>query len=84
MISGIVLIFAVPLVIAAALIPPNGLHYFIHGVPLYVVLGLLVPVVGWRTFLIEFALPRLAESRLAGIQAQMGPIPTPRLRRIVT
>jgi hypothetical protein len=39
MISGIILIFAVPMVIAAALISPKQLHNLIHGVPLYVVLG---------------------------------------------
>jgi hypothetical protein len=67
MISGIVLIFAVPMIVAAALISPSGLQNLIHGVPLYAALGLLLPVVGWRTFLIEFALPQVADTRLAAV-----------------
>jgi hypothetical protein len=67
MISGIILIFAVPMVVAALLISPTAIHNLIHGVPLYAVLGLLVPIAGWRTFLIEFALPRAADTRLAAV-----------------
>ena len=58
MIAGIILIFAVPMVLAALLISPTGFHDLIHGLPLYAFLGLILPIVGWRTFLIEFALPR--------------------------
>jgi quinol-cytochrome oxidoreductase complex cytochrome b subunit len=67
MISGIVLIFAVPMILAALLISPTGFHNLIHGVPLYAALGLLLPVVGWRTFVIEFAFPRAADTRLAAV-----------------
>jgi hypothetical protein len=67
MISGIILIFAVPMIIAALLISPTGFHNLIHGLPLYAVLGVIVPIVGWRTFLIEFALPRAADTRLAAV-----------------
>jgi hypothetical protein len=67
MISGIVLIFAVPMIVAALLISPTAIHNLIHGLPLYAVLGLIVPIVGWRTFVIEFALPRAADTRLAAL-----------------
>jgi hypothetical protein len=67
MISGIILIFAVPMVIAALLISPTGFHNLIHGLPLYAIFGLVLPIVGWRTFLIEFALPRAADTRLAAV-----------------
>ncbi len=67
MISGIILIFAVPMVIAALLISPTAFHNLVHGVPFYAVLGLIVPIVGWRTFLIEFAFPRAADTRLAAV-----------------
>ena len=67
MISGIVLIFAVPMIIAALLISPTAFHNLIHGLPLYAVLGVIVPIAGWRTFLIEFAVPRTADTRLAAV-----------------
>jgi hypothetical protein len=67
MITGIMLIFAVPMVVAALLISPIDLHNLIHSLPLYAVLGLIVPIAGWRTLLIEFALPRAAHTRLAAV-----------------
>ena len=67
MISGVILVFAVPMVIAALLISPTGFHNLIHGLPLYAIFGLVLPIVGWRTFLIEFALPRAANTRLTAV-----------------
>jgi hypothetical protein len=67
MISGIILIFAVPMIVAALLISPTAFQNLIHGLPLYAVLGILLPIAGWRTFLIEFALPRVADTRLAAV-----------------
>jgi hypothetical protein len=67
MMSGVLLIFGLPMIVAAILISPSALHNLMHGVLLYAILGLLLPLVGWRTFLIEFALPRSAESRLAAV-----------------
>ena len=67
MIAGIILIFAAPMVLAAVLISPTAFHNLIHGLPLYAVVGLALPIVGWRTFLIEFALPRAADTRLAAV-----------------
>jgi hypothetical protein len=67
MISGIVLIFAVPMILAAVLISPTGFHNLIHGVPLYAALGLLLPIVGWRTFLIEFVFPTAAATRVTAV-----------------
>ena len=67
MIAGIILIFAVPMLIAALLISPTAFHNLIHGLPLYALIGLVLPIVGWRSFLIEFALPRAADTRLAAV-----------------
>src|ERR1700747_1402137 len=67
MVSGIVLIFAVPVILAAVLISPTGFHNLIHGVPLYAVLGLVLPIAGWRTFLIEFVFPTAAATRVAAV-----------------
>ena len=67
MISGITLTFAVPMIVAALLILPTGFHNLIHGLPLYAVFGLVLPIVGWRTFLIELALPRTADTRLTAV-----------------
>jgi quinol-cytochrome oxidoreductase complex cytochrome b subunit len=67
MISGIVLIFAAPMIIAALLISPTAVHNLIHGLPLYAVLGVVLPIVGWRTFLVEFAFPTAADTRLAAV-----------------
>src|SRR5215831_13152931 len=65
--SVVVLIFGVPMIAAAALISSTALHNLIHGLPLYAVLGLVLPIVGWRTFLIEFAFPTAADTRLAAV-----------------
>jgi len=65
--TGIVLIFAIPMVIAALLISPDGFHNLIRGLPFYSVFGLVLPIAGWRTFLIEFAFPRAADTRLAAV-----------------
>ena len=46
MISGILLIFAVPMIVAALLISPTGFNNLIHGLPLYAVFGLVLPIVG--------------------------------------
>jgi hypothetical protein len=59
---SIILVFAIPRVIAALLISPTAFHNLIHGVLLYAVLGLIVPIAGWRTYLIEFAVPRAADT----------------------
>jgi hypothetical protein len=67
MIAVIILIFAVPMIIAALLISPTAFHNLIHGLPLYALVGLVLPIVGWRSFLIEFALPRAADPRLAAV-----------------
>jgi hypothetical protein len=67
MTAGIILIFAVPMVIAALLISPTAFHNLIHGLPFYAVFGLFLPIVGWRTFLIGFAFPRAGDTRLAAV-----------------
>jgi hypothetical protein len=67
MILGIIVIFAVPMVVGALLISPTAFHNLIHGLPLYAVFGLVLPIVGWRSFVIEFAFPRAADTRLAAV-----------------
>jgi hypothetical protein len=44
MISGVLLIFGLPMILAALLISPSGLHNLVHCVPLYAGLGLVLPV----------------------------------------
>jgi hypothetical protein len=57
MMSGVVLIFGVPMIFAAALISPSALHNLLHGVLLYAILGLVLPFAGWQIFLTVFAFP---------------------------
>jgi hypothetical protein len=63
--SVVCLIFGAPMIIAAVLILPSALHYLVHGVVFYAVVGLALPFIGWRTFLAVFALPLLGTSRAA-------------------
>src|SRR5262252_1367329 len=65
--SVVVLIFGVPMIVAAALISPSALHNLTHGLPFYAALGLVLPILGWRTFLIAFAFPTAADTRLAAV-----------------
>ena len=67
MISGIILIFAVPMVIAAALISRSALHNLTHGLLFYAIVGLGLPIVGWQTFLAVFAFPPSGTSRIAAV-----------------
>src|SRR6266403_5097741 len=67
MMSAIIPIFAIPMIVAAALISPTGFHNLIHGVPLDAAFGLLLPIVGWRTFLIEFVFPTAAATRVTAV-----------------
>jgi hypothetical protein len=62
-----VLIFAVPMILAAVLISPSALHNLIHGALFYAIVGLALPIVGWRTFLVVFALPPSGTSRVAAV-----------------
>jgi hypothetical protein len=62
MVSGVALIFGVPVIIAAVLISPS-----VHGVLFYAVLGLLLPVAGWRIFLTRFAFPPSGTGRVAAV-----------------
>jgi hypothetical protein len=48
MTSGIILIFAVPMIVAAALISPSALHNLTHGLLFYAIVGLGLPIVGWQ------------------------------------
>ena len=67
MTSGIILIFAVPMIAAAALISPSALHNLTHGLLFYAIVGLGLPIVGWQTFLAIFAFPTSGTSRIAAV-----------------
>jgi hypothetical protein len=67
MISGIILIFAVPMIVAAVLISPSALHNLTHGLLFYVIVGLGLPIAGWQTFLAVFAFPPSGTRRIAAV-----------------
>ena len=61
--SAVVLIFGLPMIVAAVLISPSAVHNLVHGVLFYAIVGLGLPIVGWRTFLIVFAFPPTGTGR---------------------
>jgi hypothetical protein len=67
MMSGVLLIFGLPMIVAALLISPSALHNLVHGVLFYAILGLVLPFAGWRTFLIIFAFPPSATGRVVAV-----------------
>lgn len=68
MISGVLLIFGLPLILAAILISPTGLHDLLHGVPLAaIIIGILLPFAAWPIFLSTLALPPSGSSRIAAL-----------------
>jgi hypothetical protein len=70
MMSGVLLIFAFPMIVAAVLISPSALHNLAHGVMFYAILGLVLPFAGWRTFLTVFAFPPSGTGRVAAVLNQ--------------
>jgi hypothetical protein len=67
MVSGVVLIFGVPMVFAAVVISPTGFHALVHGVLFNAILGLVLPFVGWRILLTVFAFPPSGTGRWAAV-----------------
>src|ERR1700730_8320851 len=67
MMSGVLLIFGLPMIVAAVLISPSALHDLVHGVLFYAILGLVLPFVGWRIFLTVFAFPSSGTGRVAAV-----------------
>jgi hypothetical protein len=65
--SVVVLIFGLPMVVAAALISPSALHNLMHGVLFYAVVGLALPFVAWLTFVSVFAFPPSGTGRVAAV-----------------
>ena len=65
--GAIVLIFGVPMIVAAALISPSALHNLTHGLLFYAIVGLGLPFVGWQTFLAVFAFPPTGTRRVAAV-----------------
>jgi hypothetical protein len=65
--AAIVLIFGIPMILAAVLISPSALHNLVHGVLFYAIVGLGLPIIGWRTFLTVFAFPPAGTGRIAAV-----------------
>jgi hypothetical protein len=65
--AAIVLVFGIPMIVAAVLISPSALHNLTHGVLFYAIVGLALPFVGWRTFLAVFAFPPSGTGRIAAV-----------------
>jgi hypothetical protein len=63
----IVLLFGVPMMLAAVMISPSGLHNLVHSLPVCLILGLILPVVGWQTFLRAFVFPPSGDGRVAAV-----------------
>jgi hypothetical protein len=55
------------MIIAEVLISPPALHNLVHGVAFYAVIGLALPIIGWRTFLAVFAFPPSGNGRVAAV-----------------
>ena len=65
--AAVVLMFGLPMIVAAALISPSALHNLVHGVLFYAIVGLGLPFVGWQTFLAVFAFPPSGTGRTAAV-----------------
>ena len=66
--SAALLIFALPMILAAVLISPTGLHDVIHGLPLAaIIIGLLLPFAAWPLFLSTLALPPPGTGRIQAL-----------------
>ena len=66
--SGALLIFALPMILAAVLISPTGLHDVIHGLPLAaIIIGILLPFAAWPVFLSTLAFPPSGSGRIAAL-----------------
>jgi hypothetical protein len=67
--AAIVLIFGIPMIVAAALISPSALHNLVHGVLFYAIVGFGLPFVGWQTFLAVFAFSAIGNrSHCSGLE----------------
>jgi hypothetical protein len=65
--SGVLLIFGLPMIVAAVLISPSALHNLVHGVLFYAILALLLTFAGWQIFLTVFAFPPSGTGRVAAV-----------------
>jgi hypothetical protein len=63
----VLLIFSVPMILAAVLISPSALHDLVHGVPYYAIMGLILPFAAWRTLLITIVFPMSGSGRIAAV-----------------
>ena len=62
------LIFGLPMILAAVLISPTGLHDVVHGLPLAAIaIGILLPFAAWPLFLSTFALPPPGSGRIEAL-----------------
>jgi hypothetical protein len=66
--SAACLIFGLPMLFAAVLISPTGLHDVIHGLPFAaIVIGLLLPFAAWPVFLSQFVVPPPETGRIEAL-----------------
>jgi hypothetical protein len=66
--SAAVLVFGLPMILAAVLISPTGIHDLIHGVPLAgIIIGILLPFAAWPIFLSTLAFPPSGSGRIAAL-----------------
>lgn len=65
--SAVVLVFGLPMILAAALISPSALHNLVHGWMFYAVVAAGLPFIAWQTFLTVFAFPSPGTGRMAAV-----------------
>jgi hypothetical protein len=63
----LVLLFGVPMTVGAVMISPTGLHNVFHSLPACLILGLMLPFVGWQTLLRAFVFPPWEGGRVAAV-----------------
>ena len=62
------MIFGLPMLLAALLISPTGLHDVIHGLPLCAIgISVLLPFAAWSVFLSQFVLPPPGSGRMQAL-----------------
>jgi hypothetical protein len=64
----VLLIFTLPMIVAAMLIAPLGVHDLVRSLVIFSAMSAVIaPIAAWRTFLIEFGFPSSEGSRLGAV-----------------
>jgi hypothetical protein len=64
----VLLIFTLPMIVAAMLIAPLGVHDVIRSCVIFSAMSAVIaPIAAWQTFLIEFGFPASGGSRLGAV-----------------